>query len=157
MKKILVPALFAALPALLVLTGGCATQARHESSLPHAPIVLQPDSGGITDAEIRDVVERVARRQVHPLVDGDYSLVTNLDEAMAAKAPEGIQWVYPWGVALYGMMRSTDVTGDKDIGPFVVQHNAICVRYYDWLAGLEKQFGQSPSLRTSSAGAAFAC
>jgi rhamnogalacturonyl hydrolase YesR len=146
MKRILFPAFLAALLALLVLSGCCATQSRHESNTPPAPVTIQPDSGGITDAEIRGVVERVARRQVHTLADGDYSSVTNLDGAKAARAPGGIQWVYPWGVALYGMMRSTDITGDKDIGPFVVQHNAICVNYYDWLAGLEKQLGQSTEL-----------
>ena len=39
------------------------------------------------------------------------------------------------------MERSTDVTGDKEVDNFVVQHNLICARYYAWLAGLEKQFG----------------
>ena len=104
------------------------------------------DLGGITDAEIRDVVTRVARHQVHPLADGNYPAVTNLDEAMAAKAPVGIEWDYPWGVALFGMMRLTDVTGDKDVEQFVVQHNLICARNYEWLAGLEKQFGKTPEL-----------
>jgi rhamnogalacturonyl hydrolase YesR len=132
MKKILV----SALPLLLILAGGCATHTQEKSSAS-----ITPDSGGISDAEIRDVVARVAKHQIHPLADGDYPAVTNLDEAKAAKAPEGIAWNYPQGVMLYGMMRSTDVTGDADSEKFVIEHNLICARYYVWLAGLEKQFG----------------
>ena len=117
-------------PVFLLLTAGCGTFAHGKT-----------DDGGISDAQISDVVERVARHQVHPLADGEYPAVTNLDEAKAAKPPEGIEWGYPWGVALFGMLRSTDVTGDADISQFVVQHNQICARYYQWLAGLETQFG----------------
>lgn len=95
----------------------------------------------ISDAEIRDVVARVAKHQIRALADGEYPAVTNLDEAKAAKGPEGLTWSYPWGVALYGVIRSSDVTGDKDANQFVVQHDKICARYYEWLAGLEKQFG----------------
>lgn len=95
----------------------------------------------ITDDQIRDVINRVAKHQMHTLADGEYLTVTNLAEAKAAKAPEGIAWNYPWGVALYGMIRSTDATGDKDVEKFVLEHDKICARYYAWLAGLEKQFG----------------
>jgi rhamnogalacturonyl hydrolase YesR len=95
----------------------------------------------ISDAEIRDVITRVAKHQLHPLADGEYPAVTNLDEAKAAKPPQGILWNYPWGVTLYGLIRSTDVTGDKEAEKFVLDHDKICARYYHWLAGLEKQFG----------------
>lgn len=103
--------------------------------------VAKVPSAAISDAEIRDVVVRVGKHQIHALADGDYPAVTNLDEARAAKAPEGLTWTYPWGVALYGVIRSSDVTGDKDVAQFVVQHDKICARYYEWLAGLERQFG----------------
>ncbi len=118
------------LPLLFLLGGGCATNNASRTAA----------SGGITDAEIRDVVTRVAKHQLHPLADGDYPVVTNLDQARAAKVPEGIEWDYPWGVALYGMLRSTEVTGDKEVDQFVVQHNLICARDYRWLASLENQF-----------------
>lgn len=95
----------------------------------------------ITDREVRAVVERVARHQIHPLVDGDYPAVATLDAAKAAKAPEGIAWNYPQGVALFGLERSTDAVGDPAADRFVVKHNLICARYYHWLAGLENQFG----------------
>jgi rhamnogalacturonyl hydrolase YesR len=75
------------------------------------------------------------------LTDGDYPAVTNLDEAEAAKRPAGIAWNYPWGVALFGMERVSETTGDKTEHDFVVQHDLICARYYHWLAGLEDQFG----------------
>jgi unsaturated rhamnogalacturonyl hydrolase len=99
-------------------------------------------TGGITDAQILAVIKRVASHQLHPLADGDYAAVKTLAEAKAAKAPAGIAWSYPWGVTLFGLERSADITGNQDADKFVVQHNLICARYYDWLAGVEKQFGK---------------
>jgi unsaturated rhamnogalacturonyl hydrolase len=133
--------IFAALP--LALGGNWAAEAQDNPSPSAATAVARPESGGITDAEIRDVVARVAKHQMHPLADGAYLAVTNLDAARAAKSPEGIEWDYPWGVALCGMLRSTDVTGDPAVSQFVVQHNQICARYFGWLAGLEKLFGKT--------------
>ena len=100
----------------------------------------------ITDNEIRDVVARVAKHQIHTLADGDYAAVKSVDEAKAAKAPAEIAWSYPWGVALFGMSRSTDVTGDKDADQFVVAHNLICARYYNWLTGLKTSVTNSAEL-----------
>jgi unsaturated rhamnogalacturonyl hydrolase len=114
------------------------TPAPSDASLNGATKAPEP---GITDAEIRDVITRIVRHNLHPLADGDYPAVTNLAEAKAAKPPEGISWGYPWGVALYGILRSTDVTGDKAAEKFVLEHDNICARYYQWLAGIEKQFG----------------
>src|ERR1700691_3791315 len=82
-------------------------------------------TGGISDSQIRDVVMCVANHQIHPLADGDYSAVTNLDAVKAAREPEGILWNYPWGVALFGMERVAECTGDKDANQFVVQHDQI--------------------------------
>jgi len=95
----------------------------------------------ITDAQIRDVVTRVARHQLIPQTDGDYAPVSSLEQAQAARAPTGIAWFYPQGVMLYGMARSTDVTKDSEVGRFVTQHNQIAARYYHWLAGIQQQFG----------------
>jgi rhamnogalacturonyl hydrolase YesR len=131
MKKTTAPAferLLLPLGLMALLAAGCATRSKSSEEF-------------ISNAEIRDVITRVAKHQLHPLADGDYPTVTTLDQAKAAKAPEGIAWNYPWGVALYGLMRSTDVTHDKEIDSFVLQHDKICARYYQWIAGIEKQFG----------------
>lgn len=120
-----------ALLVLVALQGGAMSGAEPAAGL-----------GGISNAQIRDVVERVARHQLRALRDGAYPEVTNLTQAKAAERPEGIQWNYPWGVALYGMERSTEVTSDAAVENFVAQHNLICSRYYEWLAGLERRFGQ---------------
>jgi unsaturated rhamnogalacturonyl hydrolase len=96
---------------------------------------------GISDSQIRDIVQRVAKHQIHPLADGVYPGVTNLDDAKSAKPPEGIAWSYPWGVALFGVEREADALSDVEAGRFVAQHNFICARYYHWLDGLEKRFG----------------
>src|SRR6185369_5568735 len=105
------------------------------------PMAAPPAAAAISDDEIRSVVTRVARHQLHALADGDYPAVTNLDDAKSAKAPDGILWNYPWGVMLYGLERSQDVAPDAEVDKFVVDHDLICGRYYSWLAGLEKQFG----------------
>ena len=52
------------------------------------------------------------------LADGEYPAIDGADvlkQADAAKMPDGIQWAYPWGVTLYGALRSTDATGDQDV------------------------------------------
>ncbi|HEV2434390.1 MAG TPA: glycoside hydrolase family 88 protein [Verrucomicrobiae bacterium] len=132
---------FPVLLALLLLNSGGAARAQNPTNASLATATVAEASGGITDAEIRDVIERVARHQLQPLADGEYPAVTNLAEAEAAKAPEGIAWNYPQGVMLYGMERSADVSGDKDVDEFAVEHSLVCARYNRWLAGLEKQFG----------------
>lgn len=107
-----------------------------------APASAAPvEAATISDDEIRSIVSRVARHQIHSLADGDYPALTNLDDAKSVKAPEGILWNYPWGVALFGMERSQDAVPDAGVDKFVVDHDLICARYYNWLSGLEKQFG----------------
>src|SRR5690242_16634223 len=106
-----------------LLAGGCMSNSRTTAASAETHIKR---------AEIRDVISRVAKHQVRPLADGDYPAVTSLDPAKAAKPPEGIAWNYPWGVTLYGMLRASDVTGDKEAQSFVVQHDKICARDYEW-------------------------
>ena len=105
-------------------------------------------SGGIADTEIRAVIDRVAKHQIRQLKDGEYTSVaiTNALQLAQAAAPEGIAWSYPWGVTLYGMLRSTDVTGDKEVEKFVLDHNLVCARDYVWLTNLREHLGASPAL-----------
>ena len=101
-------------------------------SAPPAP----PDLSGKTDASIRDVLRVVARRQLSqfgPLKDGDYTAIDSLAAAEAARKLEGIGWSYPWGVTLYGVIRSTDATGDTEMLNWALEHNRIIARYYAWL------------------------
>jgi len=104
---------------------------------------------GIADAQILEVVNRVAHHQLHVLKEGDYPAVTvsnALALAQSAAAPEGIAWTYPWGVTLYGLLRSTEVTGDATVGKFVVDHNLICARYYEWLESVRAAAGNSEEM-----------
>jgi rhamnogalacturonyl hydrolase YesR len=102
-------------------------------------------SAGPDDAQIRDVVTRVARHQIRPLKDGEYPTIPDgpelLKTADAAKLPDGVTWVYPWGVTLYGALRSTDATGDKEVESFVLAHNQIAARDYVWLEGVRTRAG----------------
>ncbi len=110
---------------VLLLGGGLSAPADGQS----AP----PDLSGRSDASIREVLRVVSRHQLHPLKDGDYPAATTLDAARNAQPPTGILWNYPWGVTLYGAIRSTDFTGDKEVEQFVLEHNRIAARDYAWL------------------------
>lgn len=78
-----------------------------------------------------------------PLKDGDYPAVTSLAAAAAAQPPTGIEWYYPWGVTLYGMMRSTDATGDTAVLDWVQEHDRIVGRYWAWLETVPRQDGDT--------------
>ena len=116
-----------AVPLSLLLLGFISAPSAQSSS---------PDLSGKTDDSIREVLRVVSRyqlKQFGPLKDGDYSPVTTIGAAEAARKPEGIGWNYPWGVTLYGVIRSTDATGDKEMLDFALEHNRIIARYYAWL------------------------
>jgi unsaturated rhamnogalacturonyl hydrolase len=116
--------IFLLLSIVALLSAGCTTQ-------------LPATDEAISNDQIRDVIERVALHQIHPLAEGDYAPVTSVDTAKAAKVPDGITWSYPWGVTLYGMLRASDTIGNPDMDKFVVEHDLICSHYYQWLAGLK--------------------
>jgi rhamnogalacturonyl hydrolase YesR len=123
--------------ALLSLS--CARHAANKPDTPPAPVLAD-------DALIRDVVGRVARHQIRPLADGEYPAIEGEDvltKASAAKPPEGITWAYPWGVTLYGVLRATDATGDKEAEAFVLEHNRIAARDYAWLDKVRERAGES--------------
>jgi unsaturated rhamnogalacturonyl hydrolase len=111
---------------------------------PAAPPVAAAAPG---DAKVKDVIARVARHKLRPVQDGEYPTVDSLTDAAAARAPEGVAWSYPWGVTLYGMLRSTDVTGDKDVHRFVLEHDRVAARYYAWLSGVREKFAEAPELK----------
>jgi rhamnogalacturonyl hydrolase YesR len=127
------------LGALLIFAAGC-------SHLRDGDTSAGKSEEFISNSEIRDIVTRVAKHQIHPLANGEYPKVKTVEEAKAAKPPEGIAWSYPWGVALYGMIRSTDATGDKALDKFVVEHDQICAQYYVWLSGLKESITNNPEL-----------
>ncbi|HUI06464.1 MAG TPA: glycoside hydrolase family 88 protein [Verrucomicrobiae bacterium] len=113
----------------LVLFAGVAARAGAQSN----------DLSGWTDASIRTVISLVASNQMKgkTLADGNYTKVTTRSAAQSALKPTGITWTYPWGVALYGMLRVKDATGNVNFENFVVDHNLICARYYRWLNSLK--------------------
>lgn len=124
--------------ALLLLLSACASR---QGAPPAAATAAAPATD---DAAILDVVKRVARHQLRPLADGDYPAIDGeevLKVADAAKMPEGITWAYPWGVTLYGALRSTDATGDKEVERFVLEHNKIAARDYAWLEKVREKAG----------------
>ena len=113
------------------------------------------EAAGITDAEIRAVVARVAKHQMHPLADGDYAAVQSVEAAQAARSSVGIAWNYPWGVTLFGLLRSAAVTGDQAAGQFVGEHNLICARDYAWQAGLNSSVTNPAAISAFQRGSAI--
>jgi rhamnogalacturonyl hydrolase YesR len=106
--------------------------------------------GGITDREILDVVNHIVARHIHPLKDGDYTLVSCSNAvamARSAAPPKGVLWSYPQGVLLYGMLRSTDFTHNQSADQFVANHNLACARYFDWLNQVHETAGDSPEMK----------
>jgi rhamnogalacturonyl hydrolase YesR len=88
---------------------------------------------------VRDVVLAVAHRQVHALADGEYKKGT-WEEVKANRGPQGINWVYPWGVTLLGLLRTSDVTGDATFAQFVAKHNEIVARDWEYLRYVQDAF-----------------
>jgi rhamnogalacturonyl hydrolase YesR len=103
-------------------------------------------AGELTDAQIREVLSRVARHNLRVLEEGEYPKADTVAAALEAKAPN-VTWNYPWGVTLYGMIRSTDVTGDKDVESFVMQHDLITARYYKWMASTLESLAEVPDAK----------
>ena len=101
---------------------------------------LSPDY--LASRSIREVVLAVARRQVHPLTEGDWSRGA-WGQVRAARSPAGVRWGYPWGVTLYGLLRVAEVTGEEGIAQFVLRHNEIAARHYDYLRWHKRVFGKS--------------
>jgi unsaturated rhamnogalacturonyl hydrolase len=102
---------------------------------------VSPDLSGRTDDSIREIVRRVAQHHVRPLADGEYPAVDSLAAAQAARSPSGVTWSYPWGVTLYGLVRSADATGDDQVRQFALQHHQIVARNFAWLMGVRQKFG----------------
>jgi rhamnogalacturonyl hydrolase YesR len=83
----------------------------------------------------------VARRQMRELVPGVYPRGTE-EQLQQAKGAAGIAWNYPWGVTLYGLLRTSVATGDPAPADFVVRHNALVATEYDYLQWQRATFGK---------------
>lgn len=120
-----------------------------EASPPPAqPVALHltpiPDNSDYNDASIRRILDVVSRRQLHPLKDGDYAPVDSVKAAAAARPPKGVGGNYPTGVVLYGVIRSTDLTGNREALNFVLEHNRIVARHHAWLAVVADKVSDRP-------------
>ncbi len=103
----------------------------------------EPQPGSSTAPRpVKEVVLAVARHQLRPLADGEYKRGT-WEEVRASRAPEGVGWVYPWGVTLLGLLRTSEVTGDKELEAFVLKHDEIVARYWDYLRWVQKTLGET--------------
>jgi unsaturated rhamnogalacturonyl hydrolase len=90
---------------------------------------------------LRDVLLSVARRQVRELLPGAYVRGTQ-EQVQQAKTASGISWNYPWGVTLYGLLRTSMATGEPESADFVLRHNALVATEYDYLQWQRAAFGR---------------
>jgi len=98
---------------------------------------------------VKDVVLAVARNQLHSLSDGKYKQ-GSWDEVKNIQGTTGVAWNYPWGVTLYGLMRTTAVLGDTIFSSFVFRHNEIAARFFVYLKWMEKTFSSAHQTELSS-------
>jgi len=96
-------------------------------------------AGDISNDTIRQVLLRVSKHQESALADGDYAPVKGADGLTKARAPKGIAWLYPQGVALYGVTRASDFLDDKSGRDFVLKHNEIVAREYAFLSKIREK------------------
>src|ERR1017187_2439192 len=81
------------------------------------------DLSGQTSNSIRNVLTLVANHQLRPIADGAYPVCYTIKGARAAAKPVGLEWDYPWGLDLYGLLRAGEATGDTNINNFMLNHN----------------------------------
>jgi unsaturated rhamnogalacturonyl hydrolase len=88
------------------------------------------------------LIRLVADRQIHPLKAGEYRR-GDWETVSASLPPEGVQWNYPWGVTLYGLLRTGDVLNDTAAVSFVLEHNRIAADQYAYLRWQKDRFGRT--------------
>ncbi len=86
------------------------------------------------------LMKLVAERQLHELSDGDY-IKGDWSDVQNSKTPGGVSWNYPWGVTLYGLLRTSTIINDSDMVSFVLQHNEIAAEQFAYLQWQREQFG----------------
>jgi unsaturated rhamnogalacturonyl hydrolase len=87
------------------------------------------------------LIRLVADRQIHPLKAGEYRK-GDWEIVSDSRPPEGVLWTYPWGVALYGLLRAGEVLNDSAVVSFVLEHNRIAADQYAYLRWQMDRFGQ---------------
>jgi unsaturated rhamnogalacturonyl hydrolase len=114
--------------AALMLLPGCASD----------------DAGKLSDDEILRVVNAIGSRQMQSrvLAEGTYPQ-GSWEQVSAHTPPRGVDWVYPWGVTLYGLSRVGEETGDAAYSSFVLRHNEITARYHQYLRWVASSYSAS--------------
>jgi unsaturated rhamnogalacturonyl hydrolase len=90
---------------------------------------------------IGELLRVVATRQIRELEEGEYQR-GDWNTVLKSKPPKGIQWDYPWGVTLYGLLRVSEVLDDKNLEAFVLEHNRIAADQFAYLRWQRDTFGQ---------------
>lgn len=89
----------------------------------------------------KELMRVVANRQIRKLEKGEY-LRGSWNTVLKSKPPKGIQWNYPWGVTLSGLLRVSEILDDKDMESFVLTHNRFAADQFAYLRWQRETFGQ---------------
>jgi unsaturated rhamnogalacturonyl hydrolase len=102
------------------------------------------ETGPVPKDEALRVVNAVASRQtrLHALAEGTYPK-GSWDEVAAHTPPSGVEWVYPWGVTLYGLLRVAEETNNPSYSSFVLRHNELTARYHQYLLWITAAYSAS--------------
>jgi unsaturated rhamnogalacturonyl hydrolase len=91
---------------------------------------------------IRETVLAVARHQFREIREGRYGR-ESLEQARNHVQPAGVAWEYTWGVTLYGLMRTSEATGDRSFAEFALKHNRAASRYFSYLKWMENKYPEA--------------
>jgi len=88
-----------------------------------------------------DLLKLLVKRHTLEVKEGEYIQGT-WEEVKASKPPEGLEWIYPRGVTLYGLLTAYDILKDDKIIEYVKKHNEVAARQYEYLVWQEKTYGK---------------
>ncbi len=89
----------------------------------------------------KELMRLVSNRQIRKLEKGEY-LHGDWNTLLKSKPPKGIQWNYPWGVTLFGLLRVSQILDDKDMESFVLTHNRFAADQFAYLRWQRETFGK---------------
>lgn len=111
-------------------------------------IVDAAQARDVTRGEVESAAHRAAQRiiglamprSLATLEDGEYG-TGSWDEVLRNRPPQGVTWQYPQGVIFYGLLRGSQTSNAGRYADWVLRHNEIVGRYYQYLRRVDALYG----------------
>lgn len=88
-----------------------------------------------------EVLTALARRQLRELGAGEWKR-GSWEDVEKSRPVRGISWSYPRGVTLYGLLKLSESGGGEEWRQFVLRHNELVAKQWDWLTWQIETFGR---------------